>query len=145
MEEVDGEARATLNTLDTADDQQRMMSALHLAADLLDTEQGRAGLVETYVDNVGTTLRHLLAHDNNTIINFIRRQPGAYSHASGTCAMGPASSPQSVVGLVGDVHRVQSLWVADASVFPELPRAATQLPSMMVARRIANAVASVLS
>ena len=145
VEEVDGEARATLNTLDTADDQQRMMSALHLAADLLDTEQGRAGVVETYVDNVGTTLRHLLGHDNNTIINFIRRQPGAYSHASGTCAMGPASSPQSVVGLVGDVHRVQSLWVADASVFPELPRAATQLPSMMVARRIANAVASVLS
>ena len=145
VEEVDGEARATLNTLDTADDQQRMISALHLAADLLATEQGRAGVVETYVDNVGTTLTHLLAHDNNTIINFIRRQPGAYSHVAGTCAMGPSSSPRSVVGVVGDVHGVQSLWVADASVFPELPRAATQLPSMMVARRIANAVASVLS
>jgi choline dehydrogenase-like flavoprotein len=145
VEEVDGEARATLNTLDTADDQQRMMSALHLAADLLDTDEGRDGIVETYVDDVGTTLKHLLAHDQKTIINFIRRQPGAYSHAAGTCAMGPASSPHSVVGVVGNVHGVESLWVADASVFPELPRAATQMPAMMVARRIATGIGSVMS
>ena len=145
VEEVDGEARATLHTLETEDDQQRMMSALHLAADLLNTDKGREGVVETYVDDVGTTLKHLLVHDSTTIMNFIRRQPGAYSHAAGTCAMGPASSPHSVVGVVGNVHGIQSLWVADASVFPDLPRAATQLPTMMVARRIASGIASVMS
>lgn len=61
---------------------------------------------------------------------------GDYVHAAGTCRMGAADDPDAVVSPDGEVHGVPGLFVADASVFPALPRANTHLPVVMVAERL---------
>jgi choline dehydrogenase-like flavoprotein len=140
VHEVNGQAEVVLNSLETADDATRMLAALRLAADML-ADQSLAVLCEAVsVDERGTPLAALLAHDDDAVVAFIRRQPGAYSHAVGTCRMGDLRDPESVVDALGEVHGAVNLWVADASVFPDIPRAATQVPVMAVASRIARGV-----
>jgi choline dehydrogenase len=62
-----------------------------------------------------------------------------YHHPVGTCAMGPDPS-QFVVDFKGHVHGTERLLVADASIMPEIPSANTNLPTIMIAERIAAAV-----
>lgn len=57
-------------------------------------------------------------------------------HQVGTCAMGPAGAAMAVTSPRGQVHGVQGLSVADASVLPAVPRANTNLPVMMAAEKI---------
>ena len=52
--------------------------------------------------------------------------------------MGPSSDPYAVVEYTGKVHGLEGLHVADASVFPEVPRGTTALPSAVVGERIAR-------
>jgi 5-(hydroxymethyl)furfural/furfural oxidase len=61
-------------------------------------------------------------------------------HPVGTCRMGAASDAAAVVDTTGRVHGIQGLRVADASVMPEIPRAGTFLPTVMVAEKIADAI-----
>ena len=57
-----------------------------------------------------------------------------YWHPVGTCAMG------SVTDADGRVQGVDGLVVADASVMPVTPRATTNIPTVVVAERIARAL-----
>lgn len=139
--EVDGNAEVVLGTIETHDDATRMLAALRLAADLCATKEFGDVVESVSIDASGTPLDALLAHDDDTIISYVRRVPGAYSHAVGTCRMGVERDSEAVVDNTGAVFGVDDLWVADASVFPDIPRAATQLPVMAVAGRIASGVA----
>jgi len=62
-----------------------------------------------------------------------------YHHPTGTCSMG-RDPAQFVVDAKGRVHGTEGLWVADASVMPEIPSANTNLPTIMLAERIAAAL-----
>ncbi|ACA15829.1 glucose-methanol-choline oxidoreductase [Methylobacterium sp. 4-46] len=62
-------------------------------------------------------------------------------HASGTCRMGDPQDPGAVVDPAGGVIGVAGLTVADASVMPSLPSANTNVPTMMVAEKIADHLA----
>jgi choline dehydrogenase len=53
-------------------------------------------------------------------------------HATSTCRMGPAGSPTSVVDPDLRVLGVQGLRVADASIFPSVPRSNTNLATICV-------------
>lgn len=139
--EVEGTAEVVLGTLETHDDSTRMLAALRLAADLCATKEFREVVESVSIDAAGTPLDALLAHDDDTIISYVRRQPGAYSHAVGTCRMGAERDSEAVVDNTGAVFGVDGLWVTDASVFPDIPRAATQIPVMAVAGRIASGIA----
>lgn len=141
VSDVDGTAEVVLGTLETHDDGARMLAALRLAADLCATKDFTNLVDSVSIDAAGTPLEALLAHDDDTVISYVRRQPGAYSHAVGTCRMGPERDSEAVVDNAGAVFGVDGLWIADASVFPDIPRAATQLPVMAVAGRIASGVA----
>lgn len=66
---------------------------------------------------------------------------GNYSHASGTCRMGPESDPASVVDARGKVHGMDNLYIADASIIPVIPLANTNLTSMMIGMKIGLGVA----
>jgi choline dehydrogenase len=68
----------------------------------------------------------------------IKARVGSYHHPVGTCAMGRAPTDGAVVDARGAVYGVDALWVADASVMPTIPAANTNLPTMMVAERIAG-------
>jgi choline dehydrogenase len=61
-----------------------------------------------------------------------------YYHPVGTCRMGKAADHLSVVDAQGRVHGTANLYVADASIMPVIPRANTNLPTAVVAERIAG-------
>jgi choline dehydrogenase-like flavoprotein len=52
--------------------------------------------------------------------------------------MGLASEQHTVVDACGQVHGIANLYIADASVMPVIPRANTNLPTAVVAERIAG-------
>ncbi|WP_170225818.1 GMC family oxidoreductase [Pseudonocardia cypriaca] len=62
---------------------------------------------------------------------------GSYQHPVGTCRMGPADEPHAVVDGSGRVHGVEGLSVIDASIMPSIPSANTNLPTLMLAERLA--------
>ena len=144
VKEVDQKAELSLRSLTTDDDAEAMRAAIILASDVLAPLKESGLVVECYVDNTGTRLHELLAHDQASMAKFVQRQLGAYSHVSGSCAMGNVESEHAAVSTSGSVFNAQGLWVADASVFPDIPRGATQLPTMMVASRIARGIAQQL-
>jgi choline dehydrogenase len=67
----------------------------------------------------------------------IKAELNVYQHPVGTCRMG--SDPLAVVDHTGRVHGVTGLTVADASIMPTIPRANTNLPTLMVAERVSRA------
>ena len=70
----------------------------------------------------------------------VRRKSLHYFHPVGTCKMGPAFDPEAVVDATGKVHGVEGLRVVDASIMPTVPRANTNLPTLMLAERIVAAL-----
>lgn len=71
---------------------------------------------------------------------FIRKAAIGVWHASCTCRMGRADDPMSVVDTTGRVHGIGGLRVVDASIFPVVPSANTNLPTMMTAEKIADTI-----
>ncbi len=59
-------------------------------------------------------------------------------HASGTCRMGAADDPRSVVDPACRVIGCNGLRVIDASVMPEVVRANTHLTTVMIAEKMAD-------
>lgn len=76
------------------------------------------------------------AADDESLLNLIRRLSASGYHPCGTARMGPAEDPGAVVDQFGRVHAVSGLVVADASIMPEVPRANTNLTSIMIGEQI---------
>lgn len=95
----------------------------------------RAALIHGLVTQ-GVTLRALLA-DDAALEAFVRANVGGTWHASGTCRMGAAGDPLAVTAPDGTVHGIAGLSIADASVMPSIPCANTNLPTLMIAERMA--------
>ena len=72
---------------------------------------------------------------------WIRRNTWTYHHPVGTCAMGPDPSAGAVVDAGGRVHGLEGLFVADASVMPDIPSGNTNVPTIMVAERMSDLIA----
>lgn len=87
----------------------------------------------------GVTLRGLLA-DDGELDAFVRANVGGTWHASGTCRMGRADDPAAVTGTDGAVHGVSGLHVVDASLMPSIPCANTNIPTIMIAEKIADMI-----
>ena len=62
-------------------------------------------------------------------------------HAAGSCRMGPADRPESVVDPRCRVLGVEGLRVVDASIMPQVPRANTHLPTVALAEHAAALIA----
>ncbi|MTH61629.1 GMC family oxidoreductase [Paracoccus litorisediminis] len=102
----------------------------------------RAALVHGLITQ-GVTLRALLA-DDQALTDFVRANVGGTWHASGTCRMGAADDPAAVTGSDGAVHGVNGLHVVDASLMPSIPCANTNVPTIMLAERIADMMKSAM-
>jgi 5-(hydroxymethyl)furfural/furfural oxidase len=96
----------------------------------------RATLVHAAV-TLGTTLDGLL-RDDDALTEFVRRHVGGTWHPSGTCRMGAGDDPAVVTSPRGKVHGIDGLRVADASLMPSIPCANTNIPTIMIAERIAG-------
>ena len=62
------------------------------------------------------------------------------THASGTCKMGPASDPMAVVDQHLNIHGLENIKVADASVMPKLIGGNTNAPTVMIAEKAADMI-----
>jgi choline dehydrogenase len=71
---------------------------------------------------------------------YIRENVRGYFHGVGTCRMGPEGEPNAVVDRAAAVHGMERLYVCDASIFPTIPRANTNLATIAAAERIAELV-----
>lgn len=78
--------------------------------------------------------------DQEGIRTWIRNHHQHYWHPAGSCRMGPPDEPGAVVGADGSVHGIPNLFVADASVFPQIPRATPAWPIVVVGERIARSM-----
>jgi choline dehydrogenase len=67
-----------------------------------------------------------------------RAAVGTYNHHCGTCRMGDPADPGTVVDARLAVAGVTGLAVADSSILPVIPRANTNLASMMIGYRAAE-------
>ncbi|MQB04850.1 sorbosone dehydrogenase [Agrobacterium tumefaciens] len=96
----------------------------------------RPALVHSAI-TLGTTMRGLL-EDDDALTEFVRRHVGGTWHPSGTCRMGSADDPMAVTSSTGRVHGVEGLRVCDASLMPSIPCANTNIPTIMIAERVAD-------
>ncbi len=67
----------------------------------------------------------------------IRSQVAHYYHPVGTCRIGRQDDPLAVCDERGGVIGMDNVVVADASLMPQVPRANTNLPTVMIGERIA--------
>jgi 5-(hydroxymethyl)furfural/furfural oxidase len=88
----------------------------------------------------GTNLRSAL-EDDEALEALVRRHTIGGWHPCGTCRMGLPEDPAAVVAPAdGRVHGIQGLSVIDASIMPTVPRANTNLPTIMAAEKMADGI-----
>ncbi len=106
---------------------------------MLDLSFGyRKALIDGVITR-GVSLQNLLA-DERAMDGFIDGAVGGTWHASGTCRMGRSDDAKAVADPAGLVYGVSNLRVCDASLMPSIPRANTNLPTVMMAERIADMI-----
>lgn len=74
------------------------------------------------------------------LLEFARQRGGTAWHLIGTCRMGPAHQPDSVVDPELRVIGLEGLRIADASIMPTMPSGNTQVPTMMIAEKAADLI-----
>jgi 5-(hydroxymethyl)furfural/furfural oxidase len=115
----------------------RILTAI--AAALMD---GPAALRHYMIDNFvveGFTFDQVM-NDEEAMEAFVRKAAIGVWHASCSCRMGRPDDPMAVVDTQGRVKGIQGLRVVDASVFPVVPCANTNFPTLMTAEKIADAM-----
>jgi 5-(hydroxymethyl)furfural/furfural oxidase len=115
----------------------RILTAI--AAALMD---GPAALRSTMIDRFvveGFTFDQVM-RDDEALEAFVRKAAIGVWHASCTCRIGRPDDPMAVVDPQGRVKGIQGLRVVDASIFPVVPCANTNFPTLMAAEKIAEAM-----
>ena len=110
-----------------------------IMAKLLDGPDAlRRALIEKFIME-GVTVHDVLTDDDKAEA-FVRKAAVGVWHASCTCRMGGDDDPMAVTNEAGRVRGVSGLRVVDASIFPVVPCANTNFPTLMVAEKIADAI-----
>lgn len=143
LEQAYGTGRLTLASADPHDgpvvqqqflederDLRRLVGAFRDAMAFMD-----AGPLSELIDQVvfPTPERELT---DESIAVLLRKLAASGFHPCGTVKMGPASDPGAVVDQYGRFHGLDGLVVADASIMPAVPRANTNLTSIMIGEMV---------
>ncbi len=108
-----------------------------LAALFLD---GPASIRRAFIENLvmeGGSIADLLS-DDAKLAAFVRSAVAGVWHASCSCRMGAADDPMAVLTPDGRVKGIEGLRVVDASAFPAIPSANTNLAVLMLAEKMAE-------
>jgi 5-(hydroxymethyl)furfural/furfural oxidase len=116
----------------------RMRDGVRRALELLASPSFGSILEHAAIDLTGRGVEAL--SDDGAIDRWLFDSVGDTGHICGTCRMGAPDDPRSVVDPQGRVLGIEGLWVADASVFPEVPRANTNLPTIAAAERLSDLI-----
>ncbi|SPJ17399.1 Alcohol dehydrogenase (acceptor) [Burkholderiales bacterium] len=88
----------------------------------------------------GKMLYPIDADDPDDLERGIRRSADTEYHPIGTCRMGPAADPMSVVAADLRVHGIDGLRVVDASIMPNLTSGNTNAPTIMIAEKAVDLI-----
>jgi choline dehydrogenase len=110
----------------------RIIAGLDLARQLV-----AAPPLKRCVTGVAESSRPLLSLHGSELSGAVVDQLNTYHHPVGTCRMGTAVDEMAVVDNVGRVHGVNGLSIIDAAIFPSIPTANTNVPTMMAAEHLA--------
>jgi 5-(hydroxymethyl)furfural/furfural oxidase len=117
----------------------RILTAI--AAALMDGPAAlRSYMIDTFVVE-GFTFDQVMS-DDEALEAFVRKAAIGVWHASCSCRMGRPDDPMAVVDTQGRVRGIQGLRVVDASIFPVVPCANTNFPTLMAAEKIAETMLS---
>jgi 5-(hydroxymethyl)furfural/furfural oxidase len=78
--------------------------------------------------------------DDGALETFVRKAAVGVWHASCSCRMGADDDPKAVTDTTGRVRGIGNLRVVDASIFPVVPCANTNFPTLMTAEKIADGI-----
>jgi choline dehydrogenase len=113
-------------------DRERLREAVRICVRLLEH-----GAFSDIVDKRLEPSDEELASDD-ALDGWLMRTVVNTTHASGTCKMGPASDPMAVVNQRLQVHGLENIRVADASIMPNVIRANTNATTIMIGERAAD-------
>lgn len=82
--------------------------------------------------------------DPRELLVAVRAGARSIPHVVGTCAMGPSPETAAVVDRAGRVFGTEALYVADASIMPTVPSGFTHLPTIMIAERLSEQIATLV-
>lgn len=110
-------------------DLERLVEGLEIGLHLAETAAVRAVSDGVYRP------RPEVAADRAALRDWARRSCGSGYHPCGTTPMGRADDPLAVVDQYGRVHGIAGLHIADAGIMPHIPRANTNIPTIMIGER----------
>ncbi len=111
------------------DDVADMLNAMHFVHDFMQND-----LMRPYYGDL------ILPEQEDNWAQYAQSTYDSHHHGSGTCMMGKASDPMAVVDSGLKMHGMANLYVADASIIPTVPHAATNMTCMMIGERLADFV-----
>jgi 5-(hydroxymethyl)furfural/furfural oxidase len=117
----------------------RLLTAL--AGKLLDGPPALRHYLIRHVITEGGGFADLMG-DDEALEAFVRKSAIGVWHASCSARMGGDGDPMAVTDAQGRVRGVEGLRVVDASIFPLVPCANTNFPTLMTAEKIADAILS---
>jgi choline dehydrogenase-like flavoprotein len=124
--------RIHFHYLESTRDRQRLRESLRLSATLLTDD----AFAEIGITRVRPSDKQLAS--DAQLDAFVRENVFTVFHGCGTCKMGPAADHHTVVDDRCYVHGLQRLRVADLSIAPQVPRAATNATALMIGERVAE-------
>jgi len=113
-------------------DLERLRESVRITVRLLDHE----GFGPIVAERLQPTDEDLATDEN--LNRWMRKTVFNTTHASGTCKLGPASDRMAVVDQRLNVHGLEGIMVADASVMPNVIRANTNATTIMIGERAAD-------
>jgi 5-(hydroxymethyl)furfural/furfural oxidase len=105
-------------------------------AGVLDAVPGLSDIVFGRLTGRRVDLQALVA-DRDALAGHVRENVAGTFHVSGTCRMGRPDDRDAVVDTQGRVRGISGLRVVDASIMPSVPRGNTNIPTIMLAEKIA--------
>ncbi|MET0885156.1 MAG: GMC family oxidoreductase N-terminal domain-containing protein [Mycetocola sp.] len=121
-----------MNYLADAGDRERMKEGVRFTHSMVTGKRVSQHIEEVLFPRMETL------NDDAAFTDFILDRVTTGFHASGTCRMGPADNPEAVVDQDLQVHGVEGLFVADASIMPDITACMMNLNCYMIGERAAE-------
>lgn len=131
--------RVRENMLSDPRDLRRLRTGVRLMSELVDTAPIR-DICDGDPWRVNTELQTALAGSDHDLDGYLRRTIVDTQHGTSTCQMGAVDKPTTVVDSECRVLGLENLRVVDASVFPFVPRANTNLTAIMIGEAMADRI-----
>ena len=125
----DGQPSIEPDFLNHEEDHDRMLEGIEIAIRMAETPEIRE------VSERIVWPRPEVAGDRDAMRAWVRRACGSGYHPCGTVPMGAPDDEGAVLDQYGRVFGVEGLMVADASIMPTIPRANTNIPTIMIGER----------